>query len=49
VPVVLELLNSESELNVTNCVAEIACVAHGGRLPQLIEGCSINAATTDGF
>jgi hypothetical protein len=48
-PPVLELLNSESELNVTNCVAEIACVAHGGRLPQLIEGCSITAATTDGF
>ena len=30
-------------------MAEIACVAHGGRLPQVIEGCSITTATTDGF
>ncbi len=47
--IVLESLNPESGLNVTDCVAEIACVAHGGRLPQAIEGCSITAATTDGF
>ncbi len=42
-------LNSESGLNVTDCVAEIACVVHGSRLPQVIEGCSMTAATTDGF
>ncbi len=47
--VVLESLNPESGLNVTDCVAEITCVAHGGRLPQIIEGCSITTATTDGF
>ena len=48
-PPVLENLNSESGLNVKNCVAEVACVAHGDRPSQFIEGCSITAATTDGF
>ena len=31
------------------CPGQLACVAHGGRLPQVIEGCSITAATTDVF
>ena len=48
-PPVLENLNSESGLNVKNCVAAVACVAHGGRLSPFIEGYSITAATTDGF
>jgi hypothetical protein len=44
---VLEGWNSESGLNVTDCVANLACVPHGGHLPHVIEGCSITSATTD--
>ena len=44
-PPALETWNSESGLNVTDCVADRACVSRGGRLPLLIEGCSKFAAT----
>jgi hypothetical protein len=38
-----EIWNSESGLNVTDCMTNLACIAHGGHLPQVIEGCSITA------
>ncbi len=59
VSTVASSLNCDSGLNVTcgvtfnacvvNACVRNACVAYRGPLPQVIEGCSIIAATTDGF
>ena len=59
VSTVANSLNCESGLNVAcgvtfnacvvNACVHNACIAYGGRLPQVIEGCSIIVATTDGF
>ncbi len=59
VSTVASSLNCEAGLNVTCCVTlnacvvnacvRNACVAYRGSIPKVIEGCSIIAATTDGF
>ncbi len=55
VSTVASSLNCDSGLNVTcgvtfnTCVVNACVRAYGGRLPQVIEGWSIIAATTDGF